>query len=315
MALDAAIKRVDRYQQKHSWLAFPIAVYKKYGDDDGGDQAALLTYYAFLSLFPLLLVLVSIAEIISKRYPGIGNGLIDSAFNYFPVLGTQLQENIHAPHRSGIGLLVGTLIILIGARGVAFGIQAVANNIWGIPRDERSNFLKKTLRSMGLIFIGGGGLVITSAMVSYLYHWSGMSAKILALSISLILNFGAFLVIYRMCVSRQVKTHDLLRGTLVMTLAWQILQSLGSFIILDKLRGFSTIYGVFALVLGLLFWISIQAQVILYAMEIDVVHAKKLWPRSLVSPTETTADKRVTGSYAETEKRAKKEEVNVRFQK
>jgi hypothetical protein len=54
------VHRFDDYQQKSKWLALPMAVVKKFGDDQGGNLAALLAYYAFLSVFPLLLVFTTI---------------------------------------------------------------------------------------------------------------------------------------------------------------------------------------------------------------------------------------------------------------
>jgi hypothetical protein len=58
--LKRLVQAADDFQQRHRWLAFPVAVVKKYGEDQGGHRAALLAYYGFFSLFPLLLVAVTL---------------------------------------------------------------------------------------------------------------------------------------------------------------------------------------------------------------------------------------------------------------
>ena len=61
------VRRVDRAQQGVRPLAFAVGVFKKFGDDRGGSLAALLTFYGFLSLFPLLLLLVTILGLLRER--------------------------------------------------------------------------------------------------------------------------------------------------------------------------------------------------------------------------------------------------------
>src|ERR1700730_12765923 len=115
--LQAAIHKLDAYQQRHRFLAFPYAVVKKYGEDGGGQQAALLTYYAFLSIFPLLLILTTLAEITVGRHSNLEATVVSSITGYFPVLGSQLSSHIHGLHRSGLALAIGILFTFYGTRG------------------------------------------------------------------------------------------------------------------------------------------------------------------------------------------------------
>src|SRR5215831_2517047 len=68
----------DRLQREHSVLGFPYAVIKKYGDDEGGRQAALITYYGFLSIFPLLLLGVAVLSRVLSDNPDLRQRLIDA---------------------------------------------------------------------------------------------------------------------------------------------------------------------------------------------------------------------------------------------
>src|ERR1039458_889564 len=63
-AVKKLIAALDRLQQSRPWLAFPIAVWKKFGDDQAGNLAALIAYYGFASLFPLLLAVGRLSPIL-----------------------------------------------------------------------------------------------------------------------------------------------------------------------------------------------------------------------------------------------------------
>src|SRR5438445_3639050 len=98
MDLLAPIKRFDRYQQGRRWLAIPMAVVKKFGDDQGGNLAALVAYYAFFSLFPLLLVLVTILNYVLQGDPATQNSIKSSVLAQFPIIGNEIKQNIHELH-------------------------------------------------------------------------------------------------------------------------------------------------------------------------------------------------------------------------
>src|SRR6476620_10183789 len=95
-----AVDAIDAYQRRHRWLGFPIAAVYKFGDDQGQYLAALITYYGFLSLFPLLLLLVTILGFALDGDPHLRAELIDSALAQFPVIGSQLRGNVHSLTRS-----------------------------------------------------------------------------------------------------------------------------------------------------------------------------------------------------------------------
>ena len=78
------LARIDRWQQRHGPTAFIFAVVKKFGDDRGGNLAALLTYYGFLAIFPLLLVLVTALRILLRNNVTLQPDLLNSALADFP---------------------------------------------------------------------------------------------------------------------------------------------------------------------------------------------------------------------------------------
>jgi membrane protein len=157
-------------QQQHAWLAVPVAVWKKFGDDQAGNLAALVAYYAFASLFPLLLVLFSVLGIVLHNNPSLQHQLVNSALAQYPVIGSQLKSNIGTMHGSGLALVIGLLGTFIGARSVAFAMQNALNSVWEIPITRRPGFPWSWLRSFGLILVIGLGLIGTTVL-------SGLAAR------------------------------------------------------------------------------------------------------------------------------------------
>ncbi len=284
-ALDQAVTTADRTQQRLPWLAFPIAVWKKFGDDRAGNLAALIAYYGFIATFPLFLVFVTVLNITLKDNPTLQHELLDSALAQYPVVGDEIKNNLHTPDASGLPLAIGIVLLLLGARGVASAIQNALCEVWGIPRADRPGFPWSFLYSMALIFAVGGGLVTTtflSGLVGGVGHvLSGAAVQAGAVAVSLVLNVGVFWLAFRLGTMRRVPWRDLWIGAAISAFVWQVLQLVSGYVVGHQLEHASSLYGTFGVVLGLLAWLYLQAEVTLYAAEVDVVLVRRLWPRSL----------------------------------
>lgn len=309
---------LDAFQQRHRTLAFPIAVWRKFGDDQAGSLAALISYYAFLSTFPLLLVLVTVLGMVLSGNPQLQKDVLDSALTEFPVIGDQLRANVHSLGRSGIGLIIGLILTFIGARGVASAMQNAMNTVWSIPRHERPGFPGSWLRSFALMAIIGLGVLVTTGL-SGLGSWSGHTVlggwgRFLVIGVSLLLNIGLFWLGLRTATAGAVTWRELRLGAILSAIVWQVLQYVGGYVVAHSLRHASTLYGTFGLVLGLLSWFALQAQLTLYAVEADVVRSRRLWPRSLFPPPLTEKDREVLSSYPEAEQRRPEIRVETHFE-
>ncbi len=279
------LHRFDAFQQKRPVLAFPIAVLKKFGDEQAGYQAALIAYYGFVSLFPLLMVAFSVLPLIIGDNTGLQNQVTQAVFDYFPVVGDDLERNIHTLRAHGWALVIGLLFALYGARGIANVLQDVSNSIWQIPKSKRPGFPFNMLRSFGIIFVGGLGLVATTVVLGIVAANSdwGLPGKLVASIAALALNTVLFWGIMRLATAPRISGDALLIGAFVTACFWIFLQIIGTTLLVHQLRNASALYGVFAVVLGLLFWLYLQAEAYVYALQINVVKQKKLWPRALFS--------------------------------
>jgi membrane protein len=307
------LHNVDRLQQDHAPIAVAVATWKKFTDDQAGNLAGLIAYFAFASLFPLLLVGFTILNLVVGSDSTLHNQLVSSALSQYPVIGPQLKQHVHTPSETGFALVIGSVLTLFGARGVAVAMQNAMNSVWEIPQYRRPRFQWTLLRSLGLMAVIGPGIIATTTLSGYaggVGHLGGGPARVAATAVSLLLNMGLFWLGFRLATSNEVGWRDLLLSAILAAVAWQVLQVAGGYLVSHELRTTSA-YGVFGVVLGLLFWFYIQAQITLYVAELNVVRVRRLWPRSLNPPPLTDADLRCYQLYADAGQRRPEVEIEV----
>jgi membrane protein len=311
MDMKKAVRAVDTLQQRHAWLAVPVAVWKKFGDDQAGNLAALVAYYAFVALFPLLLVLVTVLSLVLKNDQGLQHRLLNSALGHYPVIGPQLSH-IGPLTQTGLPLVVGLLGTFFGARGVATAIQNALNTVWEIPFVRRPGFPWSWLRSFGLMVVIGLGLIGTTILSTAAGRvFPGAAATVAGVAVSLLLNVGVFWLAFRLGTAREIGWRQLRLGAVIAGVIWQVLQYVGTYFVSHQLAHASPIYGTFAVVIGLLAWLYLEAELTLYAAEINVVWAHRLWPRSIAPPPYTEQDRRAFQLYAQVEERGKGMDIVV----
>jgi YihY family inner membrane protein len=309
-------RKVDRVQQGARPLGFAVGVFKKFGDDRGGSLSAVLTFYGFLSLFPLLLLLVTILGFFGGGEHSFVRRVENSAFAQFPVVGTKLSTNIHGLQgRSIFGLVVGIVVVLWGSQGALQTAQYAQAEIWNIPGVNRPSFLARLGRTASMMVLLGLFLLASTVLagVVTIGHHGGL-AVVGAVVTSLAVNVALFVVAFRLLTPKQISWRDMVPGAIVGAAGWTLLQYLGGLLIEHSLRNTSKEYGAFAMVLGLIGFLYLAARVTLYASEINVVRARHLWPRGLVQPPLTAADKRVLSSIALEGKRRPEQYVAAGFQ-
>jgi membrane protein len=313
--VDRLVRPVDRAVQRHAWLAFPYAVSKKFGDDQGGNLAGLLAYYAFLSIFPLLLVFTTILAYLLHGNPTLQQRILHSALVEFPVIGDQLKtEQLHG---HWYVLVVSAAISLWGARGVANAAQNAWNTVWNVPYARRPGFLPALGRSFALLVVMGAAVLVTG-LLSGLGESTGTVGLLTRVGVfvaSVIVNIGVFLLGFRLATAREIPMRCMVPGAVISAVVWQGLLVAGTLLVGHQVRHQQSLYGTFGVVLGLLGWLHLQATLTLYAVESDVVRIRRLWPRSLVPPPLTGGDRRAYRAYAETTRRRPEgeQDVDVRF--
>ena len=314
-AAEKAIKFVDRFQQRLPGLSFVVAVWKKFGDDQAGNLAALIAYYAFVSLFPLLLILFTVLNIVLRDNQELQDEVIRSALTDYPGFASLLQNSVKSFNETGPALVFSVILTVLGTRGVANAIQNALNSVWEVPREHRPGFPWSWLRSFGLILVVGVGVIATSVasgFVSAATFLPGFALKAAGIAVTLVFNVGLFWLAFRLATAKAVTWRELRSGAILGGIVWEILQLAGGYYVTHALVHSKSLYGsTIGVVLGLIAWLYLQAQATLYVAETNVVWVRKLWPRSLAPPPLTRQDARAYELYAQAEDRSKSETVDV----
>ena len=311
--IERLLRGLDRFQQRHSVLGFPFGVIKKYGDDQGGKKAALLAHYGFLSLFPLLLVFLTVLGYALANDPQLQQAVIDTLARQFPVLGPQVERSISTIQGSGVALVVGILGTLWGGLGITESFQDAMNDIWNVPRRQRPNFGLRLVRGLAALLLVAGELVAATSLAQLGIAGPGLLGRLDLLAGSLLLNLLLLVAMFRLLTGTRLRWRWLLPGAAVGALGWSVLQTVGVQLVNSQLERANLLYGVFAGVLVLLGWLYLSTQLVVYAAEVNVVLARRLWPRSLLQPPLTEPDRRVLTALARTEERRPEQRVEVTF--
>jgi membrane protein len=318
------VSRADAYQRQHRWAGLPLAVLYKFADDQGTYLAAQITYYGFVAVFPLLLLLATILGYVLHGDSHLQRQVLDSALAQFPVIGGQITANIRSFHGSPAGLVIGMVGCVYGGLGIVQAVQTTLNKIWGVPRDSRPNPVRARLRSLLMLAFGGASVIITTVLSAVGAASDAYGARLdvpvrtIATAAAIALNVTLFVVAFRVLTARHVAVRQILAGAIAAAVAWQALQWVGALLLGHEIKGATATYGLFALVLGTLAWIYLGALTTVLCAEFNAVRAGHLWPRSLLSPFTdnadlTPADQRAYTSYAQTERHKTYENIDVSF--
>ncbi len=290
--IDRLVGAVDTFQQSHRVIALPVAVVKRFGDDEAGNLAALVAYYAFFALFPLLLVFVTTTGFVLKGNPEARQALLDSALSSFPVFGDQLRSDIGTFRGSGVALTVGLLGAFWGGLGAVGAMQNTMNVVWDVPREDRPNFFETRVRSLLFLLVLGSALVGSTILGSWAsvlesFGWFG---RVLAIIATTVVNVALFVGVFKVLTDVNLSWRQVRPGAVTAGIAFTALQVAGGWYVTRIIKGGSQLYGTFAVVLGLLSWLYLQAQVITFSAELNVVLDRRLWPRSLQSTPEADSE-------------------------
>ncbi|HYJ61124.1 MAG TPA: YihY/virulence factor BrkB family protein [Actinomycetota bacterium] len=297
--IERTIRRVDRAQQRRRPLAVAVAVLKKFGDDQGGHLAALLAYYAFLSLFPLLAVASTLLARALPGNPELREAVLGSALRNLPLVGETLQRDAPSLDGSGVALVVALAVALWAGLGAIRAFEHALNTIWNVPYRRRPSFLGNVARAAAVLALLAALVLVGAGLAAAAQAAGGPAGTLAGWSASVLVNVAGLLVAYRVLTGASLPWSAHVWGAVAAGTAWTVLLAAGARYVAWQVSGAGRVYGTFALVIGLLAWLFLSAQVALLGAEINVVRAARLWPRSLVQPPLTDADRRALVRYVE----------------
>lgn len=312
---ERAVRRLDDYQQDRWWLALSIGTVRKYADDRGSAFAGLVTFQMFLGLLPLLVVVLTVLGQVLEGSDELRDAALESTLAQFPVIGGRIQEDVSALRVTGPWLGITIAGLLWTAAGIYNGLQLALNQAWNVEGIHRQGFVSRQVRA-AVLFV----LVISAAIgTSFLRQgriigWGPDVLRELSSTVaSVVIGSLLLLGVFRIVVSPAVPLRCLVPAALMAGLFWELLQRIGSWIVLDRLAEAEDLYGGIGFVVVTLFWINLLARSAVLANEWAVVSWRKLWPRRIAQPPTTVADRRVLEGLVHNERRRPEEHVEVTF--
>jgi YihY family inner membrane protein len=315
-ATKVLVRRADRVQRERTALAIALATIKKFGEDRAGQLAALIAYYGFFSLFPLMLAFVTILGLVLEEDSSLRQQLVDSALAQFPIIGDQIKQNIGSLQGSGLALALGVGGALWAGLGGIKAAQNAMDQVWDVPVKRQPSFPVAILRAV-IMLVTLGVFVLLAGFLGGIAAGTEdapVALRVIGIAGTVVLNVLVFLVAFRVLTVEDVSWGDVWPGAMLAAVLWTILQLLGGYIIGHRLESATQTYGFFAVVIGLLSWLYLGAQVTLLGAELNVVRARRLWPRALDPQDMTPADRRALRELAKVEERREDQVVDVRFE-
>lgn len=317
------IDRADHVQRRHTVLGYPIAVIYKFFDDQGNYLASIMTYYAFIAIFPVMLLASSILGFILQGNPELREDLIDTALAQFPVIGTQLNVP-DGLQGSTSAIVLGAVVAIYGCLGLGQSVQNALNIAWSVPRNSRPNPFLLRLKSLVLLMTAGVALLVVSGLsilgsstqvfsdnVDVTIKWAIQVATVL-------LNGTVLTILFRLGSAREHRIRYAAPGGFSVAVMWLALQYFGTLYVTQVLVKAGPVNKTFGLVLGLMGLIYFASVMGVLGMQINVVLARRLWPRALLTPFTdnvdlTEADRRAYAGYARAQRHKGFETVEVTF--
>ena len=294
--LSARVNRViawaDRLQRRHGVLGFPYAVVKKYGDDAGGREAALITYYGFLSIFPLLLLGVAVLSRVLADHPDLRERLITAVVP--PALRSTVEHSLATLPTSTIPLVVGLVGLLLSGTGVVFSIYQTLNHVAAVPYRFRAGFVARYARALVVLvtlLLGGLAVGALTVVATALPGQPGVQRAAAVLGSALVV-FGVLLLTARLLLVRPAPFRALWPGALLGAVVVTVVLNVGAPLLARLVTKAGPVYGSFATVAGMFALLYLIGQGLVYAAEAAAVRYARLWPRAVDLNRPTAADAR-----------------------
>jgi uncharacterized BrkB/YihY/UPF0761 family membrane protein len=304
---------VDGWQRRTPWAGAAYGVVKKFGDDNANLVVVAMAWYGFTSIFPLLLVAVTLLGFIGQQ--GISDGLLHT-LQEFPVIGANFKlEGRGALHGSTIGLIIGLIGLLYGAQGVTQTVQQAMATVWNIPQTERTGFLPRLGRSLAGLFTIGAAFVINAFVTGYITGGThNYAIRIPVLAGLIAVNTGLYFATFALLTAKAIGPRGLLPGAMAGAVGFTALITVGTGLVAHQLKNASDTYGTFGTVIGIVAFLLLLAKISMYAAELNPVLARKLYPRALPLVDDLTdADRRVLGDLVHAERRRDDQAIGVGF--
>jgi YihY family inner membrane protein len=308
-----ALREVDRFQRRHVLIGFPYAVWRKYSDDGGATLAALLTYYGFLSIFPLLLLAVALLTEVLAAQPALRHELIEELVPEW--LRSDVEQALQELPPSGGPLLIGVVGLLWSGLGGIMATVTALNRIWAVPHRKRSGPIGWYGRVLLMLCLLVAGAVVAAGLAAFsseVLHPTWVQ-RLGSATGSFLVILVMYLMAHKVLTFRPLRIGQLWLGAVIGAAATTVLLDLTATALPALVGRLGPVYGSFATVVGIFTLMYLVSQVLVFSAEVSAVRAYRLAPRGLGHGAPTAGDIRALTMRARIQERLPDERVSVSF--
>lgn len=272
------MRGVDRAQARFQPVAFIYAVFKKYADDEGSRLAALLAYYFFLSIFPLIIGGYAVMRTIAENNPALIDSLVQEVVP--PEYQQQISDAYASLPSGGLAFVIALVGLLLAGTGGAFAVYAMVNQVFCVPYRFRYGFGPRYVRVLGmLVILGVATLIIAGSQLLFSQHvpqaWQGFLASM----VQLVVVFACLYIAPKLLCRRPIRNREVILGAALGAVAFTVILALASFLVARSLSHSSAVYGAMATVVAFISVLFLVSNALVFSYETGVVWAWRLWPR------------------------------------
>jgi uncharacterized BrkB/YihY/UPF0761 family membrane protein len=235
-----------------------------------GRNASVLAFFGFLSIFPLLLAATTILGFVLEGNEDLQQRIIDGALADVPVLGQQLEADPASLNGSRLALIIGLGAALWSATKAFVALQGAQDDIWEVDVDHRDAMPKQRGKALlGLVFIGAAQ--VGSVMITAVVNAAGLPevGRVALLAATVTINIAVLAAMFRYLTAARPSWRDISPGAVIAGLLYSVLQYFGTGIVRQITSNAGDTYGQFALVLGLVTWLSLLSVSALMSTEFN----------------------------------------------
>jgi membrane protein len=277
--VDRIKRRVHEVREDRPAIDHVLRMQEHYGETKAGQQAGAVTYFGFLSVFPVLALAFFVVGWVSKVYPDAQDTLVKSVGEMFPgIIGTGKSQIQLADIEDAAGTvgLIGLVGVLYSGLGWLSALRDALIIVFELPDYEQPSFVKGKLRDLITLAIIGFVLLVAVAVTGVisgfshdLLGWVGLSTQlgwlvqVVSVVLGLLANALLFFAMFRLLAAPDLPKRSMWSGALLGAVGFEILKQVSGLLI--KSTQGQPAFQVFGLALILVVWINYFSRVILYA--------------------------------------------------
>lgn len=269
-------ERVTALRRRSTTVDVVVETLDGWRRHQSGRNASVLSFWGFLSIFPLLLVATTVLGLLLEGNDDLQQRIVDGALDDIPVIGSQLAQDPESLTGSVWVLVVGLLGALWSSTRAFVGLQLALDDVWEIPVDDRAGLPATRGKAVVGILIIGASQVAGVALASVVQAADLPElGQFLVITGTAVVNILVAAAMFRFLTSKDTTWQMVWPGAIVSGIGFTLIIHFGTAIVRRIVDNASDTYGQFALVLGLVTWLGLLSIVALMAAELNAALVRR----------------------------------------